>query len=528
VDVAYSAQPIDVSPSPGGKCGNHIPATDGELLAQFVQHRDQAAFAEVVQRHGRLVWFICRQVLRRHHDVEDAFQATFLILAQRAGTIRASDSAAAWLYRVAQRTALAARRKRAQRREEALIAEPPQGEAALPVIHDRDTMFVLIDELRGLPERYHTPLVLRYFEGLSRRAIAELTDSTLGQIQGRLARGRRMLRSRLVRRGISLSLAAAAVTHGRATAGASVTPALVDETAENCLEFQTSGAAKNASMVAMLLAKEGIQSMGFMSVIKPAALIGAVIFATGVVWAVQQGGGDAADSTIRPSAEVMLEAAAPAPTADQPAVAFVAERTGDADQSNSAAEQLQVKLGKLINDLEAELARSTERKIELAAELEIEELDKYLLKRELDHLHETLIPLKIAASTPEDEAELESLTEKFVEIKDEFTNQLRDTAELSANVEWHERHRQAIQGRLDHLQRVLFEMQISMSAAPPQQGGVVTRYRDFEEFRQAVERQHEQLRHELDALREENAKLKKQLEQRQLPAVTPGPQLPTR
>ena len=78
---------------------------------RFVRQRDHQAFAEIVERHGRLVWMICRQVLRHRQDVEDAFQATFLILAERGRTIRASDSAAAWLFKVAQRTALAARRK---------------------------------------------------------------------------------------------------------------------------------------------------------------------------------------------------------------------------------------------------------------------------------------------------------------------------------------------------------------------------------------------------------------------------------
>src|SRR3954463_1049734 len=108
-----------------------IAATDGELLMRFVRQRDQGAFAEIVERHGRLVWMICRQVLRHHQDVEDSFQATFLILAERAQTIRASDSASAWLFGVAQRTALAARRKRARRREEALTTEPPVDEESL-------------------------------------------------------------------------------------------------------------------------------------------------------------------------------------------------------------------------------------------------------------------------------------------------------------------------------------------------------------------------------------------------------------
>ena len=81
-------------------------ATDGELIMRFVRHRDHEAFAQIVERHGRLVWIVCRQVLGQHHDVEDAFQATFLILAERARSIRVRDSVASWLYKVAMRTAL--------------------------------------------------------------------------------------------------------------------------------------------------------------------------------------------------------------------------------------------------------------------------------------------------------------------------------------------------------------------------------------------------------------------------------------
>ena len=104
-----------------------------------------------MERHGGLVWIVCREVLRHHQDVEDAFQATFFILAERAAKIRSCDSAAAWLYKVAQRTSLAARRKRSRRREEELAAEPPQGDETLPLIHDQHMIYVLMEELRELP-----------------------------------------------------------------------------------------------------------------------------------------------------------------------------------------------------------------------------------------------------------------------------------------------------------------------------------------------------------------------------------------
>lgn len=257
---------------------------------RFRRQRDEAAFAEVVERHGRLVWVVCKQALSHHQDVEDAFQATFFILAQRANTIRSSESAAAWLYRVAQRTAIAARKRRARLREEELTVEPPQGEEALPMIQDRQMLRVLMEELQALPQRYRTPLVMQYFEGQSRRAIAEQTDSTLAQIQGRLVRGKRMLRSRLMRRGVSLSLAAGAVVAANMTASAAVSPSLVAATAASSSSFQTSGATGSASPAAAELSKQGLSAMWYASVTKVATIVVTLLVGLGVAWAAGMSG----------------------------------------------------------------------------------------------------------------------------------------------------------------------------------------------------------------------------------------------
>jgi RNA polymerase sigma factor (sigma-70 family) len=278
--------------SPAGERASAIVATDGELLMRFSQHRDHDAFAEIVERHGRLVWMICRQVLRHQQDVEDAFQATFLILARRARTIRASDSVAAWLYKVAMRTALSARRKRARRREEPLAIELSVPDRPR-MIDDREMLYVLLQEVYALPERYQTPLVMRYLEGQSRRAIAEHTDSTVSQIQGRLARGRRLLRSRFLRRGVSLSLAAGALAGTTESAKAAVTPVLVANTAKTCLAIKTSAAVVGLSPAVLELVKEGIKAMWVTFATKCAAVAAATLVAAGLVWAVEQGGGDA-------------------------------------------------------------------------------------------------------------------------------------------------------------------------------------------------------------------------------------------
>jgi RNA polymerase sigma factor (sigma-70 family) len=306
-----------------------ITATDGELLMRFVRHRDEAAFAQVVERHGRLVWVVCRQVLRHHQDVEDAFQATFLILAQRASAIRASDSVAAWLFKVAQRTALAARRKRTRRREEPLSTDPPAGEEALPMIQQREMLYVLMEELGGLPKRYQLPLVLRYLEGQSRRAIADQTDSTTAQIQGRLVRGRRLLRSRLMRRGLSLSLAAGSLSAASATAGAAVTPALIADTAQSCLEF-SSGASSGASPAALELAKEGMKAMGYASMTKVGAAVATLFVTAGVLLAAQldEGRPDGPAKTAEEPIDFKAASAEAADPQEPAAVTFFATDTG--------------------------------------------------------------------------------------------------------------------------------------------------------------------------------------------------------
>ena len=263
-----------------------VVATDGELLMQFTRHGDHRAFAQIVERHGGLVWIVCRELLGHHQDVEDAFQATFFILAQRAGSIRTSDSAAAWLYKVAQRTSLAARRKRSQRREQELEDNSPEGVAPLP-LGDQQLVFVLMEELRSLPERYQVPLVMRYLEGHSRRTIAEQTDSTLAQIQGRLVRGRRMLRSRMVRRGMSLSLAAGAVAVASASARAAVSPALATATAKSCLALKTSGTVGGATAVALELAHQGAKAMWLATFMKTTAAVSGLFVAAGIAWGVQ-------------------------------------------------------------------------------------------------------------------------------------------------------------------------------------------------------------------------------------------------
>jgi RNA polymerase sigma factor (sigma-70 family) len=179
--------------------------SDGQALERFVAAREEAAFCTLLERHGPLVWGVCRRVLKHLQDAEDAFQATFLVLAQRAGSIRKPDSVGSWLYGVAYHIALEARGRQLRRgtreRQVPNMPHPPS---------PADTSWtqlepVLDEELHRLPEKYRRPLVLCYLEGKSYRETAEELGWPLGSTSKRLARGRELLRRRLTRRGVTLS-----------------------------------------------------------------------------------------------------------------------------------------------------------------------------------------------------------------------------------------------------------------------------------------------------------------------------------
>lgn len=252
--------------------------SDGELLMLFTQDADEAAFDRLVERHGGMVWRVCRGVLLAQQDVEDAYQATFLLLASKANKIHANESAAGWLYRVAHRTALAAKRRAKRRREESLEADPAAPpEEAFPNLVGRQMVSLLLEELRAMPKKYQTPLVMRYLEGQSRRSIADQTDMTVAAVQGKLARGKHLLRRRLVRRGVSLSAAmgvvGAASQTSLARSSEAATPTLIAQTAADCHALAAGGGSLAASSAVLALYQEGTRAMLFASMTKPAATL---------------------------------------------------------------------------------------------------------------------------------------------------------------------------------------------------------------------------------------------------------------
>ena len=185
--------------------------TDGQLLERFVSRRDEsaeAAFAALVDRHGPMVLRVCRQILGDADEAEDAFQATFLVLAQRAGSVRKRESVASWLYGIAQRIArrsraVSARRREHERRRAALITM-----SSLNVLepHPSEHWPELHEEVDRLPDHYREAIVLCYLEGLSTEVAARRLGCAQGTIMSRLARARERLRRRLTGRGLTSAI----------------------------------------------------------------------------------------------------------------------------------------------------------------------------------------------------------------------------------------------------------------------------------------------------------------------------------
>jgi len=178
--------------------------SDGRLLEQFVKEREESAFAKLLERHGPMVLGVCRRVLDEPHDAEDAFQATFLILMRKAGSLDGRRSLAGWLYTVAFHTSLKARARAQCRAKHETQAMKPRMHETAPSDAWQDLRPLLDGELERLPEKYRLPLVLCYLEGRTHEEAAEQLGWPLGTVKGRLSRARDLLRGRLVRRGVTL------------------------------------------------------------------------------------------------------------------------------------------------------------------------------------------------------------------------------------------------------------------------------------------------------------------------------------
>jgi RNA polymerase sigma factor (sigma-70 family) len=250
--------------------------SDGQLLDCFLSGREEAAFEALLRRHGPMVLGVCRRILRHDQDAEDAFQATFLVLARNAASVSPRELVGHWLYGVACRTALKAKAVAARRR----LRERPMSEPSLPQPRPREDGSELAarldDAIQRLPERYRRPLVLCVLEGKSRREAARQLCVSEGTLSSRLARARRMLTRRLTHWGLALPAGALAAAFSPQTVTAALPAVLVSSTVQAAL-----GPANTIAAPVVALAQGVIQAM-FLARLKVTTLVLVIVTATGL------------------------------------------------------------------------------------------------------------------------------------------------------------------------------------------------------------------------------------------------------
>ena len=201
--------------------------TDGQLLERFATDADEVAelaFSALVERHEAMVWRVCLAIVRDEHEAEDAFQATFLVLVRKARSLWVRDSLGPWLHQVACRTASCLRttviRRRRHERRCAERDAARSVEIGTPRDPDRDA--AVHEEVNRLPEKYRAPIVLCDLEGRTHQEAARFLGWPIGTVKSRQSQGRRLIRDRLVRRGLGLAVAGAVVESSRQTAVAAM------------------------------------------------------------------------------------------------------------------------------------------------------------------------------------------------------------------------------------------------------------------------------------------------------------------
>jgi RNA polymerase sigma factor (sigma-70 family) len=279
-EAVYAA--LRVNGSPAGTPARE--PEDAELLQKFAAGHDEAAFESLVKRHGPLVQGVCRRILGDVHEAEDAFQAVFLVLVRKSGSIRKPELLANWLYGVACRIARKARIRaiRKENRERQAGKMPTQDQ--LLDLEWAELKAVLDDELSQMPEQYRAPLVLCYLRGQTNAEAAAQLGWPTGSISERLARAREMLRKRLNRRGLTLSAGLLAVLLSEKAASAAVSPILIRATVQAGLAYAaktTAGA--SASSVILELARES-KSVALVGHLKTFSVALVVALAIALLW----------------------------------------------------------------------------------------------------------------------------------------------------------------------------------------------------------------------------------------------------
>jgi RNA polymerase sigma factor (sigma-70 family) len=260
--------------------------SDAELLRRFQSRGDEAAFELLVWRHGPMVLGVCRRIVRDPHLAEDAFQATFLTLARKAGSIGVRDAIAGWLYTVAQRIALAAR---ARRDREQTYMSAPMADANEPSYWptdksaDSEERELLRAEVDRLPQAFRTVIVMCCLEGRSRTEAAEQLGVPVGTVESRLVRARERLRRGLAARGLVMAVGTfTSFLSDNAGALIKVSPVLVHSTMHLVLLLKF-GSLAAAGAAVELMEEAGSRSAAAFYVAAGTGFVAAVALVTSAV-----------------------------------------------------------------------------------------------------------------------------------------------------------------------------------------------------------------------------------------------------
>ncbi|WP_435008603.1 RNA polymerase sigma factor [Tundrisphaera lichenicola] len=257
--------------------GSAVGLTDGELLTRFADRGDPAAFEALVSRHGPMVLGACRRMLADPHDVDDAFQATFLILVRKARSIGRRELVGPWLYGVAVRTARRARSASARREARERLAVVPEAQRSDGENTSRraELRGVIDEEIARLPDHHRGPVVLCDVEGLSREEAAERLGWTLNMVRGRLERARQRLRDQLARRGLAPSEAWMTML-----APPALSPGLMASTARAALSISVGRIGTGLASASAVALSRGVLRMMMLSKLKVGL---ALVLSTGFV-----------------------------------------------------------------------------------------------------------------------------------------------------------------------------------------------------------------------------------------------------
>jgi RNA polymerase sigma factor (sigma-70 family) len=267
---------------------------DCDLLERFRVNRDESAFTLLVRRHGPIVFGVCRRLLGNSHEAEDAFQATFLVLVRRIGSIRWRKSIAGWLHDVARRVATKAHTRLAARRHREREARPMQIPQPADQLTTNELRTALDEAIGSLPEKYRTPILLCYLDGKSHDIAAKQLGCSKASISRRVTKACELLRRKLERRGISLTVAALATSLTDMAAAAPL-PVLLTIKTVNAATLVAAGKTVGGGGISagvVALVEEAMAGMVWMKAKLVLIVIGLSLAVGGAGWAVQAGLGE--------------------------------------------------------------------------------------------------------------------------------------------------------------------------------------------------------------------------------------------